>query len=240
MLHRLGGLQPFKTGVIMDSLRHPPMIQLLSNAQLRKGTAYTYKQLHQIAAPQSATFEAQCRQWVQTGIFRRGYRFACDFCGLDRFYGLASVGAVVHCEGCAMPLDLGLDTPFAYQLNPLFCEGLKSGLLSTLIVLRYLQTRCDYELQWHAGVIVQRGQQTTDIDIGVQCDAGWTLIECKDHYQLRHLPHIIEQLERMVDVAQRINARTMLATLADDIPPALRQVCAAHDVSILTGAALRL
>jgi hypothetical protein len=97
------GLVPLLGGQFtLNILKHPDILRLFSNAQIRKGQAYSLKQLAQIANPQHEMerFIGQMKTLSASNTFIRGYRLQCPTCDLDTWYALDDVAEMVICEGC--------------------------------------------------------------------------------------------------------------------------------------------
>lgn len=201
MVKLIGGLSE------MSFFHSPYMITLFSNAQLRKGTAFTIKQLHQIANPaeHSVLFHKQMQQLVAKRVFLRGYRLQCATCDLDMWYVLSAVDDGVCCQGCGASIALALDLTFAYRLNELFAQGFKSGALTVLLTALHYYELCD-ALDWQAGV----EKNGVDIDLLIQCDGKSYVVECKDNLE----DDVIAQLRKYVDLDY---GQVVLSTLSSNL-----------------------
>jgi len=223
----------------MDFLRDDYMIHLLSNAQLRKEKAFTYKQLQQIALPEDQIdrFYSQMQTLTAKGMFLRGYHLQCPVCDLATWYGLYDINEHVTCQGCRFTFQLPLTLPFAYRPNRLLAEALKSGAMTILLTALWLIEQ-DNTMQWQTECVVQNGNITTDIDIGAQVNGEIWIIECKDNFKTtdKALDELIDQLRIGHQVAQDIGAsRYILATLYDKtIPDRLANFLAEHQIKVLT------
>lgn len=219
-------------------LRDEYMIRLLSNAQLRKEKAFTYKQLHQIANPAYHTdrFYSQMQTLIAKGMFLRGYNLACPVCDLDAWYSLMAIDEHVTCQGCRFEFQMPLTLPFAYRPNRLLVEALKSGALTILLTALWLYEH-DETMQWQTESVVHQGELMTDIDIAVQMgDAIW-LIECKDNFKTTEvaLIDLIAQLKIGQQIAQDIGAsRYLFSTLySKPIPDPLLDFLKSHQIESL-------
>lgn len=223
----------------MDFLRDEYMIRLLSNAQLRKEKAFTYKQLQQIALPEQHIdrFYSQMQTLMAKGMFLRGYNLQCPVCDLATWYDLNHISETVACQGCRFTFQLPLTLPFAYRPNRLLVEALKSGAMTILLTALWL-TEQDSEMQWQTESVVQNNTITTDIDIGAQVNGDIWLIECKDNFKTtdKALDELIDQLQIGQQIAQNIDARRyLLATLYDkSIPDRLAAFLTKQEITILT------
>ena len=228
----LGGIPEIIT------LSDEAMVSLLSNAQLRKGTAFTYKQHQQLANPNEhiLRFQEQMMTLAAKGVFLRGYRLQCATCDLDSWYPLANAGEFITCQGCRTDFQMPLELAFAYRPNQLLTQGLKNGALSILLTLRLLQNR-DEIRHWQAGVLVHKDGKTTDIDLLVQTHEGYLLIECKDNIKMDEasLAKLQVQLEKGRTLAKAVGAEFIFATLYDgDFPQVLTAYLAAHlDIQVM-------
>ena len=222
----------------MDFLRDEYMIQLLSNAQLRKEKAFTYKQMHQIAHPEQETdrFYAQMQTLIAKGMFLRGYNLSCPVCDLDTWYSLSAVDEHVTCQGCRFEFQMPLTLPFAYRPNRLLVEALKSGAMTILLTALWLHEQ-DITMQWQTESVVYQGGLMTDIDIAAQVNGEMWLMECKDNFKTtdKALDELIEQLKTGQQIAQDIGAsRYLFSTLiARPIPDRLADFLASQQIDVL-------
>ena len=223
----------------MDFLRDEYMIQLLSNAQLRKGKAFTYKQLQALANPQNEIdrFHAQMQTLTARGMFLRGYSLQCPVCDLEAWYGLSEVGEHVTCQGCRFDFQMPLTLPFAYRPNRLLAEALKSGAMTILLTALWLYEQ-DSNLIWQTESVVHQGDLTTDIDILAQVNGELWMIECKDNFKTSDpaLDDLLNQLRAGQQIAGDIGAgKSLFATLyARDLPDRLTNFLAEQNITLLT------
>lgn len=220
----------------LNFLREPAYVALFSNAQIRKGRAFTYAQLHQVANPGegSSSFYEQFAVMVERGIFKRGYRLQCPLCGLDYFYSLQHSVDDLCCAGCLNPLAILLEQPIAYQLNPLWMEAMKNGALTSLRTLRHFWHD---DIQWEAELSLQKAGQSFDVDLMLQRDDGLFVIECKDNFKVdaASLESLRMQLARLAELAHSIDGRCVFATLYDvPLPESLTQFLQQHTIQRLT------
>jgi len=227
----------------MDFLRDDYMIRLLSNAQLRKGKAFTYKQLQQLANPQEHIdrFQAQMQTLTAQGMFLRGYGLTCPVCDLEAWYSLSEVGEHVTCQGCRFDFQMPLTLPFAYRPNRLLAEALKSGAMTILLTALWLYQQ-DNNLTWQTESVVHQGDLTTDIDILAQVNDDLWLIECKDNFKTsdKALDDLLDQLRAGLQIADDIGAtQSVFATLYNrDLPDRLTEFLHDNDIRLLTRADL--
>lgn len=235
----LKGLVPLLGGQFaLDSLQHAPLRRLFSNAQIRKGQAYSLSQLTQIAQARHETddFLANLHALIARQVFSRGYRLQCPTCDLDTWYPLDQIAEQVICAGCRLPFQLPLTLDFAFRPNRLLIEALKSGALTTLLTFNYWLHQSPVTI-WQSNVLVQRGDLMSDIDLFVQCEQGLYMAECKDH--LVHTADAQQRLARQLEVgktiADHIGATYVFATLhPDPLPSALMQHLEQHNITLLT------
>lgn len=227
----------------MDFLRDDYMIRMLSNAQLRKEKAFTYKQLQQLAIPEQHIdrFYNQMQTLTAKGMFLRGYNLQCPVCDLDTWYSLTAISEIVTCQGCRFDFQMPLTLPFAYRPNRLLVEALKSGAMTILLTALWLYDQDD-SMQWQTESIVQQGKMTTDIDIAVQIHGEIWLIECKDNFKStdKALSDLITQLQTGHQIAQDVGAsRYLFSTLyAKSLPEPLTKFLVDHEIDSLTRAEL--
>lgn len=237
LVHLMGELSE------LDFLRDAYMIRLLSNAQLRKGKAFTQSQLQQIANPQSHTerFYEQLDDLVEKWLFLQGYNLTCPTCYLDLWYSLDNLSARVLCQGCRSPLSIPSNLAIAYRPNPLLVEALKSGAMTILLVALWLAQH-NPTMQWDTGLLVQKGNVKTDIDFIAMINDDLWLIECKDNFRSNDkvLDDLIKQLQVGQTIAQEVDAKHyVFATLYPEVlPERLSEFLLIHDISILTRADL--
>ena len=182
-------------------------LRVLFNAQVRKGKAYNYKQLDQMARPVDASerFTLQFEELVERYILYRGYSMVCDACAVETFYLLERITDSMMCPGCRLPIKLPLELEFAFALNPLFLAGINQGAVTVLLTALYLSQQCR-SFEWDT--MLQVG--ATDIDLLALCDDELIVAECKDTIR----PGLAEQIERVKSVAEQISAdRLMLASV---------------------------
>lgn len=222
----LGGLA--QAGLTCEQL---PMIRLLSNAQLRKGHAYTLRELRQIGNPgeHPLLFDSALRYLEERGALRRGYRIDCPHCGLRLWYPLVDIQAHIRCEGCRKEYWLPQELDFAYSLNPLAREALKSGALCVIRAARYL-SRQDHI--WLAGLEVQRRTGGAMGEVDLMLPYVPVVAECKD--TIENAEKLLIQLMRLIDIGQVISAECYLATLDKTIPEDVAAFCAAKNIRVLT------
>lgn len=237
------GLVPLLGGQFtLDLLKHPDILRLFSNAQIRKGTSYSLKQLAQIANPQqdTARFMGQMKTLAASGTFIRGYRLQCPICDLDTWYALDDVAEMVLCEGCRNTFQLPLDIDFAFRPNRLLIEALKSGALTVLLTLNHWLH--DYPVTvWQSNIDVSQENITTDIDLLVQREDGLYMAECKDNLETDS--EYLQNLELRLAVANRIasdiGATFVFSTLYDvSLPNRLQAFLDERNITVLTHQAL--
>jgi hypothetical protein len=229
------GLVPLLGGqYALGILREEYIVRLFSNAQIRKGSAYTLKQLAQIAMPDNAMplFLTQFAQLVEHGIFIRGYRLHCPTCDLDSWYALDEVAEKVVCQGCRVPFQLPLELDFAFRPNQLLMEATKSGALTVLLTLYQWLQDAPITL-WFAALEVSKDGHSTDIDLLAQREDGLYMAECKDNFKLNEVDALQERLRYSKAIADSMSAKFVFATLMEaEIPAALRDFCDAQGILI--------
>jgi len=237
------GLVPLLGGQFtLDILKHPDILRLFSNAQIRKGTSYSLKQLAQIAHPQQEMerFLEQMKTLAGSSTLIRGYRLQCPTCDLDSWYALDDVAEMVTCEGCRIAFQLPLELDFAFRPNRLLIEALKSGALTILLTLNHWLH--DYPVTvWQSNIEVSQENISTDIDLLVQREDGLYMAECKDNLEIDS--HYLQDLEAQLAVGKRIaseiGATYVFATLYDvSLPNELRAFLEKRDIQILNRQAL--
>lgn len=215
------GLVPLLGGqYTLNLLQNEDIIRLFSNAQIRKGRAYSLKQLIQIANPNDETprFIQQIATLAASSTFIRGYRLQCPTCDLDTWYALDTIAEQVTCEGCRIPFQLPLELDFAFRPNRLLMESLKSGALTVLLTLHHLQQDSPL-LLWQSNLSVKGNDIDTDIDLLVQREDGLFMAECKDKIDTKNLDALMAQLEVGKRIAEDIAANYCFATLDDNPIP---------------------
>ncbi len=219
MVALMGGIDGFTL------LYDDPIRRLFANAQVRKGTAHTFRELLGIVKPrdQHDRFAAQFHDLVLRGVFFRGYRLACPACDLTTWYALADVQEKIVCRGCRSLFQMPLEQSFAYAPNELFTQGLREGAMTVLLTALWL-IRQYPALAWQPGLIVRRGELSIDIDLAGMMDEQLLLVECKDNFKDRDADGLMTHLQHMAILAHEIKAtRLIFATLRDDIPQALAE-----------------
>jgi hypothetical protein len=227
------GLLPLLRGQYeLGILQHEDMIRFLSNAQIRKGRAYSLRQLVQIANPQeeSPRFMRQIASLASSGAFIRGYGLQCPHCDLDTWYALDSVAEWVTCEGCRQLFQLPLELDFAFRPNRLLMEALKSGALTILLTLHHWLQDSPVTI-WQSNIEVRQEMLVTDIDLLVQREDGLFMAECKDNFD--DLQDLEVQLATGQHIAKAIGASYAFATLAE-IPASLHNFLERHAITLLS------
>lgn len=230
------GLVPLLGGqYTLDILRDEYMVRLFSHAQIRKGRAYTLKQLAQIAFPDEnmPRFTEQIAQLTRQGAFIRGYRLQCPTCDLDTWYALDDVAENVVCLGCRIPFQLPLELDFAFRPNRLLMEACKSGALTVLLTLYHWLQDSPITL-WLSGLEVSKNGHTTDIDLIAQREDGLFMTECKDNFNVDNLEALQAQLQYGKSIADAIGATYGFSTLTEqEIPSTLHDFCDTNSIEIL-------
>ncbi|MGJ3239614.1 MAG: hypothetical protein ACFE0Q_12970 [Anaerolineae bacterium] len=237
------GLVPLLGGQFtLDLLKHPDMLRLFSNAQIRKGTSYSLKQLAQIANPQQETerFLGQIKTLAAGNTFIRGYRLQCSTCDLDTWYALDGIAEMVTCEGCRTTFQLPLELDFAFRPNRLLIEALKSGALTILLTLNHWLHDNPVTV-WQSNIEISQENISTDIDLLVQREDGLYMAECKDQFDIDK--QALQDLEARLVVGKRIasdiGATFVFATLSDmSLPGHLQQFLDQREIITLTRSAL--
>jgi len=212
------GLVPLLGGqYTLNLLQNEDILRLFSNAQIRKGHAYSLKQLIQIANPNDETprFIDQIATMAASSAFIRGYRLQCPTCDLDTWYALDEIGEQVVCEGCRIPFQLPLELDFAFRPNRLLMEALKSGALTVLLTLHHLQQDSPLVL-WQSNLSVKQSDMETDIDLLVQREDGLYMAECKDKIDFDNLDALQSQLKIGKRIAEDIAANYCFASLDEN------------------------
>ncbi len=237
------GLVPLLGGQFaLDMLKHPDILRLFSNAQIRKGTSYSLKQLAQIANPRQdmERFSGQMRTLAGSSTLIRGYRLQCPTCDLDSWYALDDVAEMVICEGCRSPFQLPLELDFAFRPNRLLIEALKSGALTILLTLNHWLH--DYPVTvWQSNIEVSQENISTDIDLLVQREDGLYMAECKDNLETdsQYLQDLEAQLAVGKHIASEIGATYVFASLYNvNLPHELQAFLEKRDIQILNRQAL--
>ncbi len=214
MLALLGGVEG------IERLRDVAQVRLLSHAQIRKGRAYTYRELFQLSGGHPQKLEQVLMQLVERHIWLRGYRLRCPNCTLEHWYRPQALSDPLTCAGCYRPFVVPLEQPFTYQLNPLFAEGLRQGALTVLLAL-YYRYQQNQAVQWAFGVLLQ-GEYQTDIDLMVLEGERLYVIECKDNVTDDVV--VQAQIERGLAIVRQLpNAEYVFATLGQP-PPTVKQL----------------
>jgi hypothetical protein len=223
---------PHPNPVTFDFLRHDYMLRVFNSAAFRKGSAYTAKELQQIAQPADALLEflRELVNLVQREVLQRGYRLPCGECGLEWWYPLRELeNDYLRCVGCRKYIFLPLELHFAYRLNPLFALGINNGALTIFLALLALQPDNHHAYDFCA--VVRKGTLITDIDVLLRHDGRLCLVECKDN-----LPEEIalcDQLEKLATIARDADADAYLATLADAIPEPILAFATENQITVL-------
>jgi len=233
------GLVPLLGGQFaLNMLKHQDILRLFSNAQIRKGTSYSLKQLAQIANPQQdmPRFLNQMKTLAGSSTLIRGYRLQCPTCDLDTWYALDDVAEMVICEGCRTSFQLPLELDFAFRPNRLLIEALKSGALTILLTLNHWLH--DYPVTvWQSNIDVSQENISTDIDLLVQREDGLYMAECKDNLDTdsQYLQDLEAQLAVGKRIASEIGATYVFATLYDvELPHVLQEFLDNREIQTLS------
>lgn len=198
MLDLLGGLEQVRL------FRDEYLLRLFSNAQFKKGRAYTADELKTLAAPRdkSERFFDNLTWLAGKHLLLRGYHLRCPDCDLEHWYPLADVAEHVTCWGCQAVFQMPLQLDFAYRLNQHFIEGLNEGAAAVLLAALYLSEGYQSGFNWQTGLLFERDGQTVDIDLIAECNGALVFAECKNDLK----GDVIDQLRWGVGVARRCNA----------------------------------
>lgn len=136
------------------------------------------------------TTEVIIRRLVGKGLLLRGFEVQCPLCRVTRWYPVARLGDIHHCDACQaeMPLPLRSDVlPWRYRLNELVARGIDQGVVVHLLavhrILQFRSTSRGGLLGVFPGVELKpegvSSQQPTEVDLFV-IYAGRTIVgECK-------------------------------------------------------------
>ena len=233
ILQLVGGLEN------VEFLREPYFIKLFNNAQLRKGKAFTIKQLQQIANPsqQIEQFYAIMQTLIAKELFFRGYMLQCPACDLETWYSLENTQEFVTCQGCRTAFQMPLKIDFAFRPNLLFLQGLVNGALTVLLTVHYFKNQCE-DFLWESNLILKKDGQHIEVDLIASCDGKVIIAECKDNFKItsEHLTLLQNQLQNM---------QTFLSTIPDtcfhfstlyakEFPESLRTFLDVNQIQILT------
>lgn len=216
-------------------LQNEDIIRLFSNAQIRKGQAYSLKQLIQIANPNKdiLRFTEQIASLAANGAFIRGYRLKCPTCDLDAWYALDKIAEHVTCEGCRTPFQPPLELDFAFRPNRLLMEALKSGALTVLLTLNYWHQVAPLVI-WQSNILVRQGKLRTDIDLLVQHEEGLYMAECKDKIDFANLDALQAQLVTGKKIAGEIGANYCFSSLDETpVPDSLQKFLEQHNITFI-------
>ncbi|MGB1288568.1 MAG: hypothetical protein ACPG7F_18680 [Aggregatilineales bacterium] len=222
---------------LIHVFRQETLIRLFSNAQLRKGRAYTFSQLQQIALPgeHDRLFQAYITDLLKRRIFHRVYVLPCDLCGIENYVKPSSLTEDMRCDNCRAFLNIPLDLAFSYHLSTLFQTGLKNGLLTVILALVYLMKNNADNLQFESHLLIKKQKQSGDIDLIVKYADTLYMIECKDNLNTRQttLAGLETQLALFKDVADALNATPVFATLYDgDWLPDVTKMLEKYDIAL--------
>lgn len=215
-------------------LRYEYILRLFTHAALRKGNAYTTKELRQMANPAEDTlpFLNTFYNLVICALFHRGYRLECNQCGLEWWYPLRELThEPLKCEGCQHTLFLPLELDFAYRLNPLLAVGINNGALTIFLAALALKPE-EREFSYDFCAVVRKGTLITDIDLLLWKDGRLCLVECKDNLPEENA--LREQLTKLATIAHDTDADAYFATLADIVPENILTFAAEHKIAVLT------
>lgn len=227
-----GGLEHYRF------LRKDFMIRLFMNAALRKGNAYTTKELRQIATPAEAVLEFlnSLHNLVICDLFQRGYRWECNQCALEWWYPLRDLVHEPVCIGCQHPIFLPLELDFAYRLNPLIAVGINNGAITIFLAalaLKPLDSKHDF---YDFCAVVRKGTLITDIDLLLRRDGRLCLVECKDN--LPEETALQDQLAKLATIARDADADAYFATLAENVPESILAFATENKITVLARQAL--
>lgn len=154
---------------------------------------------------------------------------------LDAWYEMQSITENMPCRGCHTKTPLALDADFAYRLNPLFAMGLKSGLLSVLLLIQYYYSFSAW--YWQKGFVLRKGGMTTDIDLIIRLEDKIRFYECKDNFKTdpETIQMVCDQLATLGQIATDAGAELVFATLVEPpLPGSLQEFLDAHNIASLT------
>jgi hypothetical protein len=220
--------------VVQDEM----LIRLLSNAQIRKGKSYSYRELLQMAHVKDKERSFPYPRVFFDIIFNRGYEVECIHCAFSHWYSFDAAKRDLLCIGCTHGLMFPPDLSFAFRLNPLWGEVAKNGGLSVMLTFYRFAKGKPAGRNWgKAGVLAKRNGQQIEIDlIGGQKGNVEAIVECKD--AIPSVEKLLEQLAKLNRLAREISVDCYFATLAETIPPEIMTFCEQNNVRVLTRAEL--
>lgn len=206
-----------QANTLPDILRDDALLRLLTHAQFRKETPYTWREMLQIARPtQPDDFQTRLVALLDARLIRRGYYLRCDTCTLQDWYTLAHLSDDTVCNGCRQPLRIALDADFACRANPLFADALRNGGLTVWLTAAYVQSQHPGTAMTRLLCTEIRGQGVdTDLDVMLfnPVSKNLMLVECKDRLPADTSPMLKKQLETLAQLARTLKASAYLATL---------------------------
>lgn len=207
-------------------LREPHLLRIFSNANVRKGHAFTYSEIKPMTGTKSAEAVAALNDHLLAlagrQVLLRGYTLTCPICDLTMWYELARAAEFATCVGCRSTFQMPFQIDFSYRLNQLFIEGMKQGATTVLLTALWLSQGAPAHFTWQAGMRLKRGGKQAEIDLIVACDGRLFVAECKDNFDDAELAPLQAQLARQADVARMLDAHEFIfATLREDVPPAV-------------------
>lgn len=208
----------------MNFLRDERLLNLFSNARLRKGGAFTHQELKPLIHLQAdlAPHTADMRlQWlIDRFVFQRGYRLPCERCALEGWYELPELADIVLCKGCRATLSVPPELRLSFRLNPLFIEGFNQGAITMLLTLLHFHERRSTAFAWEAGLVLDYQGTSVELDIVMWWNDQLIVAECKDNYTVDD--QLVSTLRAHYALTERlIAADQYFATLHPSVPPAI-------------------
>ena len=153
----------------------------------------------------------------------RGFILKCDCCHLEDFYFIKEVDEKYICRGCRSENLTPLKLPSAYRLNRIVLDGLRNGVIATVLTLYRLYREAGESFIYSPELGLKSGGTEMEIDIVSIVDGRIIIGEAKMGRLIKDRDFSRrDEFEKYKKLAVEINAhRVIFSTIKDsfyDIP----------------------
>lgn len=174
---------------------------------------------------------------VESGFVYRGHMPECPNCGYEQFRELSTLDERIECSACRTPFLLpvsdgrGQEPQLCYRLDGLMGRVMDQDLLPVLLSLRLLFTPTESPLSaaYWPGLEISADGYAREVDLLLAVDGVLTAVECK-----RQASNVsTSDVERLVEVATRLSANPILATLEGALSDEVQAMAAERALRLL-------
>jgi hypothetical protein len=178
------------------------------------------------------------------GYLQRGRTLRCPRCNTPAFWRLRELDERMRCRACRHEFPLpaiegNKEAPTSYRLDGLMARVMDQDLLGTLLTLRLLleQAVGGKGIAWWPGLELFEAsalEAFAEIDLLFAVDGTLTVCEVKADAAGADA----QAITRLMELADRVGAKRLLAAPAGQWDPAVEELCAEHRVALLGPAEL--